>query len=234
MKRTLAFAALALVLAAGARGASSSSVAGTVVVNPLEVSLALTPAQVPVGRYSAATATVRNLGAAPLTGVTATLRLDPGLTVAGSPTRSLATLAGGPNANVAWALCATAPGNYFVLATARIGSASADSAAQLLQVQAAPGSCPATISATLGTCQLTKQFLQSSAQYQALPRALRVEADALANALCDVLAQIVPGLTSAQKAAAVNLYKLGVQALVPAGWITQSQADTLKTLADGL
>jgi hypothetical protein len=232
--RALAFAALALLLAAGARAASSGSVTGTVIVNPLEVSLALTHAQVPVGQYSAATATVRNLGAAPLTGVTATLRLDPGLTVAGSPTRSLAPLAGGASANVAWTLCAAVPGNYFVLATARIGSVSADSAAQLLQVPAGPGSCPATIPATVGICQLTKQFIQSSAQYQALPRALRRAADTLANALCDGLAQIVPGLTPTQKAAAVNLYKLGVQALVTAGWITQSQADTLKTLADGL
>ena len=234
MKQALAIAALALVLAGGARAASTGTVTGTVAVNPLEVSLALTPAQVAVGQYAAATATVRNLGAAPLSGATATLRLNPGLTLAGSATRSIPPLAGGGSAQVAWTVCAATPGSYLLIASAQAGGAGADSSAQLLQAQAGPGTCPATISAVLATCQLTKQFVQGSALYLALPGRLRAAVDALANSLCSRLAQVVPGLTPAQKAAAINLYKLGVQALVAAGWLTQSQADTLKALADNI
>jgi len=80
-------------------------------------------------------------------------------------------------------------------------------------------------------CQLTKQFVQSSTKYQALPAAARGAAGGLANGLCQKLASIIPTLRPAQKSALVSAYKLGVTAFVHAGWLTEAQANTLKAFA---
>jgi hypothetical protein len=83
-------------------------------------------------------------------------------------------------------------------------------------------------------CQQTKEFVQSSARYQALKPAQKATVDALANALCQRLAAVVPTLTPSQKAAFIAAYKQGVEALAWLGWITPSQGATLKSLADTL
>lgn len=83
-------------------------------------------------------------------------------------------------------------------------------------------------------CQLTKQFITSSARYQALPPALRAAIDKLANALCAKIALIVPSLSPAQKAKLVLAYQQGVAALVPKGWLTQAQANILVYLSKAL
>lgn len=83
-------------------------------------------------------------------------------------------------------------------------------------------------------CRLTMQFLQSSAKYHALTLNQKETADLLGAALCQRLALIVPRLTPAQRKLLVVGYQTGIQALVPAGLLTQLQANTLKALAEQL
>ena len=97
------------------------------------------------------------------------------------------------------------------------------------------GSTNFTINVTIGgLCHLTTKFVQSSAKYQSLSPAQKKVVDALAKALCTILDQIVPKLSPAQKQMLIRAYKAGVQALVPPGWLTQTQATTLSNLADAL
>jgi hypothetical protein len=86
----------------------------------------------------------------------------------------------------------------------------------------------------LSLCLLTKQYIQDSNKYKALKASQRSAIDATATALCQKLAEIVPTLKPAQKANVINAYKLGVQALVPLGWLTAAQATTLIGLANTL
>ena len=83
-------------------------------------------------------------------------------------------------------------------------------------------------------CLLTKQFVQGSAKYQTLPAKQRAAIDALATAACKPLDAITAKLTTKQKAALIAVYKSGVQALVQTGWLTQTQATKLQTLAEAL
>ena len=81
---------------------------------------------------------------------------------------------------------------------------------------------------------LTKQFVQSSAKYLALRLPQRAAVDALVTAACNFLLNIGPATAPAAKAQFINAYKQGVQALVAPGWLTASQANTLKTLASSI
>lgn len=97
------------------------------------------------------------------------------------------------------------------------------------------GSSAFTVQVTpTSLCQLTKQFVQSSAKYGSLKTAQRAATDALVNALCQSLNSITTKLTAKQKAALVVAYKSGVAALVQPGWLTQTQASTLSGAADHL
>jgi hypothetical protein len=136
---------LALALAGGARAAGGGSVSGTVVANPLAVAISLSSTSLPVGSAFSATATVSNLGAAPLSDVDVTLQADSG--IAGASTKRLPSIAGGSTASAAWQLCGLAPGNYVLLAKGQAGSFSAESAAQLLQIASGSGRCPENASA---------------------------------------------------------------------------------------
>ncbi|MDX6364853.1 MAG: large repetitive protein, partial [Streptomyces sp.] len=94
----------------------------------------------------------------------------------------------------------------------------------------------ATVEVTItaqGLCQLTLQYIQASPKYQSLPAAARKVAEALAQAACGKLA-VVPPMTEAHKAAAVNAYRHAVDALVPAGWLTAAQAAALGRWAAGI
>jgi hypothetical protein len=92
-----------------------------------------------------------------------------------------------------------------------------------------------TIRATpTSLCALTKQFVQSSAKYQALPSGLRPQIDQRATAACAQLALIAPQLTPTQKAALIATYKLAVDGLVLLGYLTPAQGTILKGLADTL
>jgi hypothetical protein len=83
-------------------------------------------------------------------------------------------------------------------------------------------------------CTLTKQFVQSSARYQALPARVKADVDRLASGLCAKLDQITSGLSASQKAGIVAAYRSGVDALVALGWLDAAQAAVLKTLATAL
>jgi hypothetical protein len=83
-------------------------------------------------------------------------------------------------------------------------------------------------------CMVTKRFVQSSGNYRALPDAKKVLIDKLWTALCQKLDGCVPHIPPDKKAALIALYKRGVAALVPLGWLDGGQAATLSRLADGL
>jgi hypothetical protein len=104
---------------------------------------------------------------------------------------------------------------------------------------AGDSSQPATTSFTVrvtttSLCELTKQFIESSAKYRALTPAQKAAVDPLAEAVCQTLAEIVPSLSPAEKARLVRIVDLGIDALLRPGWVTGSQATTLKTLVNAL
>ena len=79
---------------------------------------------------------------------------------------------------------------------------------------------------------LTLQDVESSAKFQALPRAAQKLIDALANQAIAQLANITPHLNAAQLAKLVTAYKQGVAGLQSQGYLTAAQASTLDGLAD--
>jgi len=83
-------------------------------------------------------------------------------------------------------------------------------------------------------CTLTRQDVDSSAKYGQLKPAARKVTDALVTAACQVLTNVGPKLRPADKAKFIAAYQQAVEALVPAGWLTQAQADVLKRLAGQL
>ena len=148
MTRLVAAVLLALGVVAGAHAAGSGSITGSVFVNPLTVSLAVSPGSSAVGGSVSATATVRNSGPAPLS-ATVTLTADVNLAVAGGATRTIGTLPANGTAQVSWSLCALAPGGYVVLANATSGPYRTDSPAQVLNVSAGSGQCPKDVTGAL-------------------------------------------------------------------------------------
>ena len=148
MTRILATVLLALGLVAGAHGAGSGSVTGSVLVNPLTVTLALSSGSFAVGSPVTATATAHNAGPVPLS-VIVTLTADVNLAAAGGVTRTIGPLPANGTVQVSWPLCALAPGGYVVLANATSGPFHTDSSAQVLNVSAGSGQCPKDATGTL-------------------------------------------------------------------------------------
>jgi hypothetical protein len=83
-------------------------------------------------------------------------------------------------------------------------------------------------------CNLTLEYVHSSAKYQALPPGARAAIDNLATALCDKLATLPPNAGPAATAAVVLAFRVGVTGLEHAGWLTSAQAATLRSLAGSL
>jgi hypothetical protein len=100
---------------------------------------------------------------------------------------------------------------------------------------AATTSTTFTVTVTAGSlCNLTTQFIQGSARYQSLSNRSRAAADALLANACRAVENVSPRLNGTQKRLAVLLYDVAVDALSRSGWLTGSQADTLRTLAGSL
>jgi Tol biopolymer transport system component len=85
-----------------------------------------------------------------------------------------------------------------------------------------------------GLCHLTQQYVKSSAKYKALSAKQRATIDATLDAVCKGIAVIVPKLSPAKKAAAIDAYKKAVADLAKSGWLTQTQAATLVSLTSQL
>ena len=83
-------------------------------------------------------------------------------------------------------------------------------------------------------CTLTTQFVQSSAKYQKLNALSRKLVDVLVSTACNVLTNIGPKVKPAQKTQFIAAYEQAVQVLVQPGWLTQSQAATLRSFAAAL
>jgi YVTN family beta-propeller protein len=97
------------------------------------------------------------------------------------------------------------------------------------------GSTSFSVLVTYGSlCTLTKQFVESSAKYQALPYTLRSQIDQFVTSLCQQLTNAQLALTSQQKAQLIGAYQAGVSALVNNGWLTSAQGAILFRLSQAL
>jgi beta-glucosidase len=83
-------------------------------------------------------------------------------------------------------------------------------------------------------CNLTKQFVEGSAKYQALRPNAKAAVDALLTSACNSVANVKPATNPILKAVAVALYKLAVGGLAQSGWLTSAQAAELRNLAGSL
>jgi hypothetical protein len=92
-----------------------------------------------------------------------------------------------------------------------------------------------TVIVTVGPlCQLTSQFVDGSAKYQALGAKQQAVINALSNAACNEITRITAKLTAAQTAVLIKAYQAAVKALGASGWLTGQQVSTLNTLATAL
>lgn len=132
-------ALLAAVLAlatAGSINAESASINASVRVVPLEISLELSSLDARVGDAVKARATITNAGPTRLSNVTAELHVDTSaVNVRGGLVATISRLQPGRSATISWTLCATATGNFLVLARASVDGASVESEARLLTVE---------------------------------------------------------------------------------------------------
>jgi DNA-binding beta-propeller fold protein YncE len=97
------------------------------------------------------------------------------------------------------------------------------------------GSTSFSVLVTYGSlCTLTKQFVESSANYQALPPTFRSQIDQFVTSLCQQLTNAQLALTSQQKAQLIAAYQAGVSALVNNGWLTSTQGAILIRLSQAL
>jgi len=83
-------------------------------------------------------------------------------------------------------------------------------------------------------CNLTKRYFQSSAKYAALPAPAKANSDFVAGAACGMLLRLDSQATPNQRDAAIRAYKLVVDAMVRAGWLTAAQGTFLQNGADAL
>jgi hypothetical protein len=82
-----------------------------------------------------------------------------------------------------------------------------------------------------GICNLTKQFVQGSAKYQALNAKTKQTVDAIWAAACTCINSVTAKLSPSQKAQLITLYKSLISKAATDGWLTAAQASTLMTLA---
>jgi hypothetical protein len=121
MRTIVAVALILLALASGgpADAQEDSGVVGaTIFVDPLSATLRIRPEtvqQTPKPEANAR-ATIVNNGPATVINVTATLLIDPRITVIGGATRTVASIAGDSSSTVTWRLCGKVAGNYLALA----------------------------------------------------------------------------------------------------------------------
>ena len=99
---------------------------------------------------------------------------------------------------------------------------------------AAGGTSTIAVLTPANLCLLTKSYVQGSAKYAALTAKQKQSLDTKAQAACDQIAQITPRLTAKQKASLVANFTILVDALSSQGWLTPSEAATLKSLASKL
>jgi len=83
-------------------------------------------------------------------------------------------------------------------------------------------------------CNLTKRYFQGSAKYAALPAPARANSDFVAAAACGMLLRLDSQANPHQRDAAIRAYKLVVDAMVRAGWLTAAQGTFLQNGADAL
>jgi subtilase family serine protease len=103
---------------------------------PLEISLELSTMDARVGDAVKARATITNAGQTRISNVTAELHVDISVVdVRGGLVATISRLQPGRTATVSWTLCASATGNFLVLARATVDGASVESEARLLTVE---------------------------------------------------------------------------------------------------
>jgi hypothetical protein len=97
------------------------------------------------------------------------------------------------------------------------------------------GSTTFTVKVTCGSlCTLTRQFVESSPKFAALPPAVQQRVDLLATSACRHLDHARRALTPGEKARLIAAYGNLVQALARGGWLTPAQALTLIAMSQDL
>jgi hypothetical protein len=80
-----------------------------------------------------------------------------------------------------------------------------------------------TVTATTGSLvNLTSQFVDGSARYQALPPRQRASVDGIVGLLDRALGSLQPGMNPIQKSVVIDIYKLGIANLGRAGFLSVS------------
>ena len=123
--------------------------------------------------------------------------------------------------------CLPASGSTFALGTTAVTCTATDKAGDTTRA-----TFTVTVQVTVGAlCTLTATDVEGSNNFKHLNSAQQAVVVALANAACKALAPLSGHLTASQTAAAIAAYDTAVNALAGGGWLTATQATTLKTLA---
>ena len=123
--------------------------------------------------------------------------------------------------NVAGPAYAFGVGSHTYSATATDNAGNSGSASITFSIQVAAGSL----------CSLTKQFVETSAKFNALPTAEQTQWDGFANQMCLRLAAASARATPQQKTQAIAAYQALLPVLVRAGLLSSDQAATLLALS---
>ena len=128
---------------------------------------------------------------------------------------------------VASSTCAnvSGPAYNFAIGTNTYSAGAADKAGNT-----GAGTTSFTVAVTPGSlCNLTLQFVQGSAKYQALSAKQKAAVDKLGAAVCTAVAKCTT-TNATLKRLAVAVYKVAVAVLAKGGWITSAQSSTLTNL----
>jgi hypothetical protein len=125
-------AAFAVAAACTAHVASSDSITGRVLVNPLSVDVQA-PDSVKTGREFALRAVVANAGSTALLDIDVRLLRDSGIALRDPARQSIDRIGPGRDRKVTWSGCARTAGAYIVLARASTGPFTVESPGVLIQ-----------------------------------------------------------------------------------------------------
>jgi len=129
--------------------------------------------------------------------------------------------------------CQLAPAGFFV-DTVGATSASPCPTGTTSTVAGATQCAPIVTVTAAQVCSTTLEFVKSSARYTSLSRWSRVLIDSIVRSACSYVGAITPTLTVQRTDLLVAKYNRLVNVLLVGGWLTPSQATTLKGMASGL
>jgi hypothetical protein len=137
----LVCAALAVSTASIAQAGDSNSITGTVLVNPLSVTVHVPDSPRKRGAQFRISAAVANAGASRLENVSVTLVRSPALRLDRPATQVIPRIPSLASRRTVWEACSNVPGSYIVLARAEVGPFTAESSGTLVQILSSNRTC---------------------------------------------------------------------------------------------